>query len=155
MRRTSADPPLGEIQSVWEELNWRWWESLRAELRDLKLEIRALVLAMPELSSYAMAPDGKGGARAKLPLTFDLWDPVGPFQRDILPQLQRRAEATYWSYGARGGGSWAVLGPSWAVLGASRAVLEASLSNLGALLGRLGAALGALWPPSQLPRQPR
>ena len=93
---------MEELQSVWEELIWRWWESLRAELRDLKLEIRVPVLAMTELSSYAMAPDGKGGARAKLPLTFDLWDPAGPYQRDILPQLQRRAEATYWSYGARG-----------------------------------------------------
>ena len=94
-----SGPPLTELQSIWEELNWRWWEELRREFHTLRLELQVTTLSMPEFAMYALAPDGNGQARAKMPKTFDLSDPGGPYLQVILPQLQRRAEVFYWTQG--------------------------------------------------------
>ena len=61
---------LAETMGAWEELNWRWWDELRHELGGLLKDLQATRVTLPELSAYASAPKGKGGARLRLPLSL-------------------------------------------------------------------------------------
>ena len=79
--------PLADLMEVWEELTGAWWASLRRELHHLEAELGPEPPALPELTAYATAPDGRGGTRLKLPRTFALDDPEEVYLRVIVPRL--------------------------------------------------------------------
>ena len=97
---------LAGLMGVWEELTWRWWEELRRELAAMEAELGQHPPALPELTAYATAPDGRGGTRLKLPRTFVVEDPAEHYLRVIAPRLQRvRPPASGPTGGGRASGS--------------------------------------------------
>ena len=91
LRESERQPhvwPREQVAEMWEELNARCRDELRAAVRDIFEELPANPTFV-RFSDHATSPNGKGGARLKHPNTFDLEDPRAPYLRVLLPRLRR------------------------------------------------------------------
>ena len=85
------------ILGIWEELNWRWWEELKMELRSLLRDMDTEAPTKSELKFYALSPDEHGRPRFRFPVVFDLDGPGEYYQSVIKARVDRRLKRTMWS----------------------------------------------------------
>ena len=99
LRLHEDDPnawPRDEVWDVWAELSWRWCEEMKETRRDILREMQDDNPTIERLRCFFLARDEEGRPRLSLPTTYDLRDPDGYFQRDILPRRQREVTRALW-----------------------------------------------------------
>ena len=85
------------VCDVWEELWWRWWEELKAELRKLLREMQTETPTKEELKFYALAPsDSEGGPRLQMPTTFQVNNSESYYRVVIEPRVERSYDRRMW-----------------------------------------------------------
>eukprot|EP00435_Cladocopium_sp_Y103_P076069 s50_g75.t1 len=89
--------PLTVIMDLWEELHWRLYEEVRELLRLLKREAGRETMTLQEVKFHALLPGPDGRAWLKMPSTFDIEEPTGWFQMEVIPRIDRKQERLLWN----------------------------------------------------------
>ena len=106
--------PLSIVSDIWEELHWRFFEELKETLRLLKKEANRETMSLQDIKFYALLPNSKDQAWLELPKTFDLRNPDGWFEAEVLPRIERRQERMLWRLTWEGGRGNKPQGPTHA-----------------------------------------
>eukprot|EP00435_Cladocopium_sp_Y103_P056630 s604_g19.t1 len=89
--------PLTVIIDLWEELHWRLYEEVRELLRLLKREAGRETMTLQEIKFHALLPGPDGRAWLRMPSTFDIEEPTGWFQTEVIPRIDRKQERLLWN----------------------------------------------------------
>eukprot|EP00971_Amphidinium_carterae_P043437 854826-Amphidinium_carterae.2 len=88
--------PLDFLRGAWEELNWRWVEELKEELRKCRKILGKEKMRRDELEFVALSPTSLGQAFVTYPQVFDLDATNGYFQKIVEQRLHEKAQRALW-----------------------------------------------------------